>query len=292
MSGGAPAGPGRWGVALLYVPLLYAAGWLLAWPLLLGGPNHALVGTGFTLLLFLLTLPAWVRRLWAEAHPWQALGVTGPASALLRAFLRGLIKAVLLLLGLSLVLLLGGWARWSEGCSAAELTNGLLLVLGVGFAEELVFRGWLWGELRMLLGGGSRADQQALLAQAAVFSLVHTRFTLGAAALLPLLGGLGLLGVVLALQRRADGGLLWGAVGLHGGLVGGWFLLQGSLLELAPEAPAWLVGPGGPAPNPIGGLVGWLGLSALLWARRRWCRGKPLKPPSGDPTQHGRHSAD
>jgi hypothetical protein len=70
------------------------------------------------------------------------------------------------------------------------------------------------------------------------------------------------------LQRRADGGLLWGAIGLHGGLVGGWFALQAWLLELLPQAPSWLAGPGGAHPNPIGGLVDWAGLGGLLLLRR------------------------
>ena len=85
-----------------------------------------------------------------------------------------------------------------------------------------------------------------------------------------MLGGLLLLGLALALQRRADGGALWGAVGLHGGLVGGWFALQAGPLQLASTAPAWLAGPGGAAPNPIGSLPGWIGLALLLWVRRRW----------------------
>jgi len=136
----------------------------------------------------------------------------------------------------------------------------------VGFAEELLFlRGWLMGELSLLLG-----RQRALWLQAAVFSLVHTRFNLPPLQLLGLLAGLLLLGLALGLQRRADGGLLWGAIGLHGGLVGGWFALQAGWLDVLPGAPLWIVGPGGASPNPIGGLVGWLGLGGLLWVRRRW----------------------
>jgi hypothetical protein len=84
--------------------------------------------------------------------------------------------------------------------------------------------------------------------------------------LLGLLGGLLLLGLALGLQRRADGGLLWGAIGLHGGLVGGWFLLVQGLVEVSATAPSWLIGPA----NPIGGGLGWLGLGLLLLARRRW----------------------
>jgi membrane protease YdiL (CAAX protease family) len=58
-------------------------------------------------------------------------------------------------------------ARWigPAGLSAAELLNALALVLGVGFAEELLFRGWLWGELQLRLRPAG-----ALLAQAVVFA--------------------------------------------------------------------------------------------------------------------------
>jgi hypothetical protein len=119
----------------------------------------------------------------------------------------------------------------------------------------------LQGELTLLVGA-----QRALWLQAALFSLVHTRFNLPLPLLLSLLGGLLMLGLALGLQRRADGGLLWGAVGLHGGLVGGWFLLQQGLVTLNPEVPSWLIGPA----NPIGGLLGWLGLFLLLLASRRW----------------------
>ena len=46
--------------------------------------------------------------------------------------------------------------------------------------------------------------------------------------------------------------------------MGGWFLLQSSLLQLSPDAPAWLIGPGGLNPNPLGGLVAAASLTVLL----------------------------
>ena len=129
-----------------------------------------------------------------------------------------------------------------------------------------MFRGWLWGELQQRL----RSDS-ALLVQALVLALVHPWARVGGWSAWTLLGGLILLGVVLALRRRADGGLLWGAVGLHGGLVGGWFTLQAGILEVSAGAQAWLVGTGGHAPNPIGGLLGWVGLGIVLLAlKRHW----------------------
>jgi membrane protease YdiL (CAAX protease family) len=212
-------------------------------------------------LALLVSLPARLRRAWGSSEPWRNLGVRAAAPAVARALLRGLIKAALLLGLVAAGLAVAGQLSWQPRLTAPLLLNALLLGLGVGFAEELLFRGWLLGELSLLLG-----RQRALWLQAAVFSLVHTRFNLPPLQLLGLLGGLLLLGLALGLQRRADGGLLWGAIGLHGGLVGGWFLLMQGLVQVCATAPSWLIGPA----NPIGGLLGWLGLGLLLLARRRW----------------------
>ena len=268
---GAAASRAWWLVSLLYLPARMAAGWLLTRPLGILAPGLRpdqvnLAGSVVALLLVLATLPSWLRRHWHEPHPWVRLGVAAPLGPLARAMVRGLLKALLLLALVVAGLALAGQVRPGPGVSIGQVVNGLALLLGVGFAEELIFRGWLWGELALWIGNG-----RALLAQALIFSFVHPwPLEQGLLALLALKGGLLLLGVALALQRRADGGLLWGAVGLHGGLVGGWFLLQAGLLDVLPNAPAWLAGPGGASPNPIGGLMGWLGLGGLLWVRRRW----------------------
>jgi MYXO-CTERM domain-containing protein len=184
----------------------------------------------------------------------------------LRALWRGALKALLLLALVVGALLISGQARWSGVLTAAAMANAVAL-LGVGFAEELIFRGWLWGELELLIGA-----PRALVGQAVIFGLIHPWYRAPGAEAIGLLGGLILLGLALALQRRADGGSLGGAVGLHGGLVAGWFALLAGLIELSPATPAWLVGPGGASPNPIGGVLGWLGLGALLWVRRQWWR--------------------
>jgi membrane protease YdiL (CAAX protease family) len=226
----------------------------------LGLPSTAwpLFAAPWALLALLLSLPIRLRRVWGEPAPWRRLGVRAPLGAAVAALLAGWGKALALLAPISVLLLWSGMARWHPNLSSAELANALALGLGVGFAEEVLFRGWLWGELAFHLGRGRGA-----LAQAVIFSLVHARPDLGVAGLVGLLGGLVLLGLALAWQRRADNGLLWGAVGLHGGLVGGWFaLLQGALV-VRPDSPLWLVGPGGASPNPVGGLLGWLGLGGL-----------------------------
>ena len=57
----------------------------------------------------------------------------------------------------------------------------------------------------------------------------------------------------------------------------GWFVLEKGLLALSSDAPAWLSGPGGLNPNPLGGAVAITALTLLLW-RQRMDLAKALKP--------------
>lgn len=270
----------RWLGTLLFVPLLLALTWLLTRPLLWLGVDPEVVKLLVSLgafVLFLVCLPLRLRRVWRIARPWRCLGLNAPFKRSIRALVHGLLEAALVLLGLSLVLLVLGQARVGDGLTLGQAVNAVAL-MGVGFAEELVFRGWLWGELQLRLNW-----IPAAAAQAVVFSVLHTRFDQGWAIPLGLLPGMFMLGLVLAGQRSKDGNLLAGAVGLHGGLVAGWFALQSGLLSLEPSIPVWLVGPNyNPAAalpdyNPVGGLLGWLGLVQLLRLRWRWLRGSGSK---------------
>ena len=271
-----------WLPPVLFIPLLYAAGWLAAVPLtLLGLPMDqlSLTGTVLSFVLFLLVMPRWAALRWSEPRPWEALGIRGakpqeqPAPA--AALLKGLLIAAGLLMVITSVVLIDGSGNWRGEVDATQLTNAVLLCLGVGFAEELIFRSWLWTELQEMIG-----SRRAAWAQAGIFSLVHTRFNLGLGAMGGLLIGLFLLGMVLARQRQSDRGSLWGCIGLHGGLVAGWFLLQNGLLQLSPNAPPWLVGPGGHSPNPLGGLIGILSLLILLLIQRT-AVANALRPSTG-----------
>ena len=271
-----------WLPTVLFIPLLYALGWLAAVPLtLLGLPTDqlSLTGTVLSFVLFLLVMPRWAALRWSESQPWAALGICGatpqkrptPAAALLK----GLLIAAGLLTLITSAVLIDGSGDWRGEVDATQLTNAALLCLGVGFAEELIFRSWLWTELNQILG-----SRRGAVVQASIFSLVHTRFNLGLGAMSGLLVGLFLLGMVLARQRQSDRGSLWSCIGLHGGLVAGWFLLQSGLLELSPNAPSWVVGPGGNAPNPLGGAVGLISLLILLLIQRT-AVAKALRPSTG-----------
>ena len=259
-----------WLPTVCIIPLLYALGWLAAVPLTLFGlPDHqvSLIGTVLSFVLFLLVIPRWAALRWSAERPWTALGIrnagTDDRPAPVTALLRGILIATGLLSLITSTVLIGGWGTWVGQLEAIPMVNALLLCLGVGCAEELIFRGWLWTELNRIIG-----SRYGAVAQASIFSLVHTRFNIGLAAMGGLLAGLFLLGMVLARQRQSDHGSLWGCVGLHGGLVAGWFLLQNGLLEHSSQSPTWLIGPGGNHANPLGGAVGIGVLAMLLW--RGW----------------------
>ena len=269
-----------WLPTVCFIPLLYALGWLAAVPLTLFGlTDHqvSLTGTVLSFVLFLLVMPRWADLRWSAERPWTALGIRNagtddrpaPASALLK----GILLAAGLLSLITSIVLIGGWGRWTGQLEAIPMVNALLLCLGVGCAEELIFRGWLWTELNRIIG-----SRYGAVLQASIFSLVHTRFKLGLLAMAGLLSGLLLLGLVLAFQRRRDRGSLWGCVGLHGGLVAGWFLLQNGLLELSPQSPSWLIGPGGHHANPLGGAVGIGVLAMLLWGEWRFSQRRAHLP--------------
>jgi len=107
----------HWWGTLLYVPVLYGLGWLSSRPLALVFPlwrpdQVDLAGVVVSLLLLLLTLPWRLRRSWGVDHPWQQLGVVVRPTAGLRAFLRGLLKAAGLLLGVVVVQPLRDQCLW------------------------------------------------------------------------------------------------------------------------------------------------------------------------------------
>jgi membrane protease YdiL (CAAX protease family) len=254
----------RWRGTVLYPSLLVALflGSQGALGLVGVSPQHqAALAAVPAVTALLLSLPPRLRLVWGSTMPWRDLGVAVATPLVAQALLRGLSKAILLLVLVTVCLALAAQLRWQPRLTVGLVWNAVLLGLGVGCAEELLFRGWLQGELTLLLG-----PQRALWLQAALFSLVHCRFDLPGRLLLSLLAGLLLLGLVLGLQRRGDGGLLWGAIGLHSGLVGGWFLINQGLVEISAQTPGWLIGPA----NPVGSLPGCLGLGLLLVAQRRW----------------------
>ena len=241
---------------ILFIPCLYILGWILAKPIFLIGlsnQNISLTGTIITFLIFIVSLPKWFELRWGLHNTWSLVGVNkiDNKQNLSFYFIEGLLYSFSLLL-LILIPIINKHPENLEGnISIGIFLNAIILLIGIGFAEELIFRGWLFEELKNQFG-----LKKALIFQALIFSLVHIGFDMTFWEMTSILSGLFLLGILLALFRLKDNNSLWGCVGLHGGLVGGWFLINNGLIEIPKDTPSWLVGPGSVITNPLGGFVG------------------------------------
>ena len=241
---------------IIFIPFLYICGWILATPIFLLGvdkENLSLIGTIFTFLIFIFSLPKWFKLRWGVINTWKLLGINkiDKNINLFIFFFRGFLLSIILI-SLILIPIIGTkWGYWIGIISPDTFINAIFLILGVGFAEELIFRGWLLEELKNQFG-----LKKAILGQALIFSIVHIGFDLPFLQMLSILTGLFLLGILLSLIRLKDKKSLWGCIGLHGGLVGLWFVTNNGLLEISKNSPKWLVGPGTINTNPLGGIFG------------------------------------
>jgi hypothetical protein len=139
-----------------------------------------------------------------------------------------------------------------------NLFEGFLVGLGVGLAEELLFRGWLLFELEQ-----DYPAVGALWLNAVIFAIAHYLRPLEAILeSWPQFLGLLLLGLTLVWARRIplrqgplnQGTTLAFAAGLHGGLVWAYYQVDVNDLVVATgQVPDWITGIGG---NPLAGILG------------------------------------
>ncbi|MBE9040346.1 CPBP family intramembrane metalloprotease [Oscillatoriales cyanobacterium LEGE 11467] len=163
-----------------------------------------------------------------------------------------------------------GWLQWQSPPAAflRIAIEGLPIALGVGFAEELLFRGWLLDELQR-----DYRKAIAIWINAGVFALLHFIKPIEVIlSSLPAFPGLVLLGLTLIWAKQASGGRLGLSIGLHAGLVWGYYLTHvGGLVEYADVVPMWVTGLDR---NPLAGVMGMLCLGGIAIGIRRKMRSK------------------
>jgi membrane protease YdiL (CAAX protease family) len=158
-----------------------------------------------------------------------------------------------------------GWLMWEkpQPWLIKIVLEGLLVGCGVGFAEELLFRGWLLAELQQ-----DYHPNLAMWISAMVFAgshfikpwdaVIHT---------LPQFPALLLLGLTQVWGKRWRRGRLGLPIGLHGGLVWGYYIINvGNLIKYSGKTPDWVTGVNH---NPLQGIMGILFMGGIaLWMRR------------------------
>ncbi|MGE5657599.1 MAG: lysostaphin resistance A-like protein [Actinomycetota bacterium] len=217
---------------------------------------------------FLFLLRWWGRNVYRQPH-------------LLKSYGLGLTRSngweLLTGLGIGVVLTfslfgLQGWLGWVSWQNSQELwravAEGLAVSLGVGFAEELIFRGWLLEELQR-----DYQPQVSLWADATIFAVLH--FIRPVSAIIktwPQFPGLLILGLTLVWGKRSRRGRLGLPIGLHAGLVWGYYMIDvGQLVQYSGQVPDWITGVNR---NPLAGVMGLLFLGFLAFWMRKFARVK------------------
>lgn len=225
---------------------------------------------------FILLVRVWGRRVYRQPDLLWSYGLERSRRIGLE-WLVGLALGCVSVLALFVTQSAFGWLTWQlpSGAFLQVAIEGLLVALGIGFAEELFFRGWLLNELQR-----DYASPVALWVNATIFALVH--------GLKPQFPALVLLAVTLIWAKRScadSSGMqpfsgawrqpvrrdrLGLPMGLHAGLVWGYYMLNvGQLIRYAPQAPAWL---SGVDRNPLAGAIGFLFMGALALGMWRYAK--------------------
>ncbi len=231
--------------------------------------NLSIIGTIISFILFLAVLPSWGSIRWKTNNLWLSIGLAvNNKFVALKIFFSGFMFSVFLIFLLCMFCFICGWIDRLGYIKFTELLNAILLIFGIVFAEEIVFRGWLMQEMALLFG-----VRRGIILQSTIFSLAHYRSDIGLLALIPFFTGLFLFGLVLTLRRMLDRGSLWGCIGLHGGLVGIWYLFDSGMVVFSIDTPYFLLGPSRDMVNPIGSVIGiTILLGTLLFQRRLFAR--------------------
>ena len=179
-----------------------------------------------------------------------------------KEFLNGLAIGFCFCLSLFVVEALLGWIEIvpSENELIQIAIEGLISAFGIGLAEELVFRGWLLDELQH-----DYSQKTSMWIGAVIFALAHfikpVEEILRTAVTFP---ALILLGITLILAKNKYGDRLGICIGIHAGLVWGYYIVNvGELIKYTNRVPVWTTGIDN---NPIAGVMGLMFLTVLMFS--------------------------
>jgi membrane protease YdiL (CAAX protease family) len=215
---------------------------------------------------FVVLLRLWGQRVHQQAQPLKKHGLVRNRKNWLDLF-KGISVGLLSLLCL---FLFEGWLGWLSWRSPTQflpkvILEGLIVALGLGLAEELLFRGWLLDELRW-----DYSPSVSLWLSSTLYALLH--FVKPFAEILrtlPSFPGLMLLGLTLGWARLVHKGRLGFPIGLHAGLVWGYYIINvADLVRYSGQVSVWVTGIDR---NPLAGGIGLLLLGVIaLWLKGRF----------------------
>ncbi len=231
-----------------------------------------ILAMGWLFILFIVFVQLTGKLIYQQSKPYQEVGLIWNQQNGKEIF-QGLIIGWLITFSLFMLQALLGWLNWQENSLPwwQLIAEGALTGIGVGIAEEAVFRGWLLNELEQ-----DYSLTVSLWANSLIFAIAHFLKPLDIIIeTLPAFPGLVMLGLSLGLARHKNQGRLGLSIGLHGGLVWGYYIVDvGDLITYNNTVSPAITGIYG---NPIAGIMGWLFLLALiLWLILKENRDQPI----------------
>lgn len=251
----------------IFVVLLLGLWLPVATPIYLFGRDANTVSILTMLVLyveFIVLLRLWGQRVYQQPRILRHYGLERSARNG-RDLLQGLGIGVVLVFALFGVQAGWGWIVWLpiRASLARIIIEGAVVAIAVGFAEELLFRGWLLDELQR-----DYRPHVALWANATLFAVLHFIKPLpDIIRTLPQFPALMILGLTLVWARACQQRLGL-PIGLHAGLIWGYYIINvGQLIEYSGQVPDWITGVDR---NPLAGLMGLVFLGVLaVWMRWR-----------------------
>jgi uncharacterized protein len=230
---------------------------------------------GILAIAFFIFLPRWGRLVHNQSRIYQHVGLEFTRKngvELLRGLAIGLISIHLLFLIQGSL----GWLEWQQpGDSVVRfILEAIPTAFGTALAEELFFRGWIYDELER---DYKRKPDVVLWGVALIFAISHFLKPFPEVIRTsPQFFGLVLLALLCIWAKRRSRGRLGLPIGIHAGLIWGWYVLNvGKLIEYTGRVPVWVTGVND---NPLAGVVGLSFLLILaLWM---WSKYLMLEVPS------------
>ena len=245
-------------ILLLLISWLPFAG--IFYFLLKDDPNLTTIVTmGFLFINFLILTNLWGKHIYQKSKLFSQYGLVLNRKNAIEV-INHLALALFLTFGLFALENLLGLVKFTTPSLALSqlILEGLLCGIGVAFAEELVFRGWLLYELEK-----DYSLKTALITNSIIFALLHFLKPIEEIIrTFPQFPGLILLAITLIFVKRSHQNRLGSCIGLHGGFVWGYYILNvGEIIQYNDTISPWITGVD---KNPIAGLIGLIVLTIIM----------------------------
>jgi uncharacterized protein len=229
-------------------------------------PNLTTILTmGLMFVAFLILLRFWNQKVYQNPHWLKGYGLEKTRKNGID-LVNGLSIGFVFTLGLFILEAFLGWViiKPPSVFLLKLIGEGLISGLGIGLVEEFFFRGFLLDELEQ-----DYSPNIVLWANALIFALLHFLKPIEEIIrTFPTFPALILLGLTLVWAKRSCSQRLGMCIGIHAGLVWGYYILNvGQLLKYTNKVSPWITGIDN---NPIAGAMGLVFLGILaLWMKKR-----------------------